>query len=112
MDEILEALGDEYSADILGATEDALSAQELSETLDVPIATCYRRIEQLTESGLLEHHDRILSDDRRRVNVYRRGVSRVSVTFDNGVNVDIEERGEVKNKLDDVWRTLSDPEHI
>jgi len=109
MDDILAALGDEYSAEILGRADDALSAQELSEELDVPIATTYRRIEELTETGLLEHHDRILSDDRRRVNVYRRCVSQIAVTFGEGtVSVDVEERGEVKNKLDDVWRTLSD----
>jgi len=109
MDDVLATLGAEYSAEILSRADEALSAQELSEEIGVPIATTYRRIEELTETGLLDHHDRVLSDERRRVNVYRRGVSQISVTFGDGsVTVDVEERGEVKNKLDDVWRTLSD----
>ena len=107
--DILRALGNKYNAEILGTADDPLSAQELSEELDVPIATCYRRINELTEAGLLEHHDSVLSDDHRRVDVYRRNVSEIQVTFQNDdFDVGVEERTTVKNKLDDVWRTLSD----
>ena len=109
MDDVLAALGDEYSATILGEADDAMSAQELSDELDIPIATAYRRIEDLTQTGLLEHTDRVLSEDRRRVNVYRRDVSKVTVAFgDDALSVDVEGRNAVKNKLDDVWRAMSD----
>lgn len=106
--ELLRVLGNEYNAEILGAADEPKSAQDLSELLDVPIATCYRRIDELTEVDLLEHHDRILSDDRRRVSVYRRNVEEVVVRFeDESVAVSVEERGRVTNKLDEVWRNLS-----
>jgi DNA-binding Lrp family transcriptional regulator len=105
---VLHALGNEYNAEILGATDEARSAQALSDELDIPIATCYRRIEELEEADLLEHHGRILSDERRRVSVYRRAVDRVVVGFENEqYSVRVEERADVKNKLDDVWRSLS-----
>jgi len=107
--DVLRVLGNEYNAEILEATNDPHSAQELSETLDVPIATCYRRIDELTESDLLELYDRPLSDEHRRINVYRRNVDEIRVEFeDDDCRITVQERSEIKNKLDDVWRTLSE----
>jgi predicted ArsR family transcriptional regulator len=106
--DILQTLGNKYSAEILDATAEPASAQELSDQLEIPIATCYRRIDELTEHGLLELHDNILSDDRRRIKVYRRNVEEVRVDFEDGLGVHIEERTEVTNRLDEAWRTLSE----
>jgi predicted transcriptional regulator len=106
-DDLIEVLGNKYNTEILAAADDPKSAQELSDELDVPIATCYRRIEELQDVDLLELHDRPLSEDRRRINVYRRRVERVSVEFAGGVDIDLEERSAVTNRLDEVWRNLS-----
>jgi len=106
--DILQTLGNKYSAEILDATDEPQSAQELSDELGIPIATCYRRIDELTEHDLLELHDNILSDDRRRIKVYRRNVDTVHIDFEESLTVDIEERSEVTNKLDEAWRTLSE----
>jgi len=104
--ELLQALGNKYSAEILDATDEPRSAQELSEELDIPIATCYRRIDELTEHELLELHDNVLSDERRRIKVYRRNVDAIHVGFDDALSVEVEERAEVTSTLDEVWRTL------
>ena len=104
--ELLQALGSKYSAEILDATDEPRSAQELSEELDIPIATCYRRIDELTEHDLLELHDNVLSDERRRIKVYRRNVDAVRVQFENSLAVDVEERTEVTSTLDEAWRSL------
>jgi predicted transcriptional regulator len=107
--EMLRVLGNEYNPEILSFAHEPRSAQELSDELDVPIATCYRRIEELTDASLLEHHDRVLSDERRRVNVYRRNIEEVVVDFSEGdVSVNVEERKQVKSRLDEAWRTLSE----
>jgi predicted ArsR family transcriptional regulator len=106
--DLLQTLGNKYSAAILDATDEPRSAQELSDELDIPIATCYRRIDELTEHDLLELHDNILSDDRRRIKVYRRNVDAVRVEFDEALSVTIEERSQVTNTLDEAWRTLSE----
>ncbi len=108
--EVLEALGNEYNPDILRAANEPQSAKEFSEYLDVPIATCYRRIEELTDVGLLEHHDRVLTDGQRRTSVYRRRVNSLEITF-TGTDIDIElhEASPVQNKLDNVWQDLSSP---
>ena len=107
-EQLIEVLGNKYNTDILSATSEPKSAQDLSEELDVPIATCYRRIDELTDAELLELYDRPLSEEHRRVKVYRRNVDQVEIDFQDGVTVNITERTEVKNRLDDVWRTLSD----
>ena len=107
--DVLRVLGNEYNAEILSAAGEPHSAQELSEALDVPIATCYRRIDELTETDLLELHDRPLSDEHRRINVYRRNIDEIRVEFDgDACQVTVQERTEIKHKLDDVWRTLSE----
>jgi hypothetical protein len=64
----------------------------------------------LEEADLLELHDRPLSDEHRRVKVYRRKVDGVEVDFRDGLTVEVEERSAVKNRLDDVWRDLSSRE--
>lgn len=107
-DRTLSALGNEYNPDILRAADEPHSAQEFSEMLDIPIATCYRRIEELTAAGLLDLHDRVLSDEHRRTNVYRREVDEIVVRFErDDYTVSVTERPEVKNKLDDVWRKIA-----
>lgn len=76
---LLDALGGRYSVDILEAADEPVSAQELSDEMDVPIATCYRRIEDLVDAGLLHPEGRELSEQGRRTNVYRRTVDEVTV---------------------------------
>lgn len=81
VDRVLAALGAQYSAEILAAAETPVSAQELSDRMDIPIATCYRRIEDLVDAGLLRREGRELSEQGRRTNVYRRTVDELTVDF-------------------------------
>lgn len=70
----LAALGGKYAARILTAAEEPKSAQELSDSLDVPIATCYRRIEELEDADLLACEGRKTSDRGRRTKIYTRTI--------------------------------------
>ena len=107
-EQIIQTLGNKYNPEILDAAEEPKSAQELSDQLEVPIATCYRRINELEETDLLELHDRPLSEEHRRIKVYRRCVDAVEINFRDGLDVELEQRSEVQNKLDEVWRTMTD----
>jgi predicted ArsR family transcriptional regulator len=107
-DEIIEVLGNKYNPEILDAASEPKSAQELSDQLGVPIATCYRRINELTDADLLELHDQPLSEEHRRIKVYRRRVDAVNIDFREGLDIELQERSEVKNKLDEVWRRMSE----
>ncbi|WP_433623778.1 helix-turn-helix domain-containing protein [Halomicrococcus sp. NG-SE-24] len=105
--ELLRVLGNKYNAEILSATNEPKSAQELSDELDIPIATSYRRIEELTEADLLELSGREFSDEGRRTKVYRRDIDSLQVTFEtDDIDVTIEDRPEAENSLVDVWRDL------
>lgn len=78
--EPLRILGREYSIEILGATEEPKSASTLSASLDIPIATCYRRVGELAAVGLLEEHSTD-DDDTPGATQYRRTTDAVCVRF-------------------------------
>ena len=57
---VLEALDDETCRDILNHLRDRhLTAQELSSTCDIPQSTTYRKLDLLTDAGLLEPSIRV-----------------------------------------------------
>ncbi|MFP8954727.1 helix-turn-helix domain-containing protein [Natrialbaceae archaeon A-arb3/5] len=97
---VLSALGSKYSAEILCAAGTPKSAQALSEDIEIPIATCYRRIEELVDAGLLTCEGRQLSDEGRRTNIYRRTLDELEVDFaDERPQFSQKRRTEAKNQL-------------
>ncbi len=99
---LLSALGNKYSAEILCAAETPKSARALSEDIEIPIATCYRRIEELVSAGLLECEGRQLSEEGRRTNIYRRTLDEIEVDFSNDrPELSQKRRSEAKNRIQD-----------
>ena len=99
---LLSALGSKYSAEILCAAGTPKSAQALSEDIEIPIATCYRRIEELVDAGLLECEGRQLSEEGRRTNIYRRTLDELEVDFsDDRPRLSHKRRTEAKNRLEE-----------
>lgn len=99
---ILSALGSKYSAEILCAAGTPKSAQALSDDIEIPIATCYRRIEELVDAGLLTCEGRQLSDEGRRTNIYRRTLDEIEIDFsDTAPEFSRKRRTEAKNRLQD-----------
>ncbi|SEQ49410.1 winged helix-turn-helix domain-containing protein [Natrinema salaciae] len=99
---VLSALGSKYSAEILCAAGTPKSAQALSEDIEIPIATCYRRIEELVDAGLLTCEGRQLSEEGRRTNIYRRTVDEIEIDFSDDTPVFSQKhRTEAKNRLHD-----------
>ena len=99
---VLSALGNKYSAEILCAAGTPKSAQALSEDIEIPIATCYRRIEELVNAGLLTCEGRQLSEEGRRTNIYRRTLDEIEVDFsDERPQFSRKRRTEAKNRLQD-----------
>lgn len=76
----VRTLGREYSIEILGATETPASVAGLSESLDIPIATCYRRVSELTAAGLLEEFTGDKEDTSKAAR-YRRTTDAVAIRF-------------------------------
>lgn len=84
VERLLAAVGGKYAARILAATAEPKSAKELSAALDVPIATCYRRIGDLEDAGLLVCEGRETSDRGRRTKVYRRAIAGLELDLADG----------------------------
>ncbi|WP_178917406.1 helix-turn-helix domain-containing protein [Natronomonas gomsonensis] len=69
---LLDALDDRGCRAILDATSDeVLSANEVSETCDLPLSTTYRKLDLLTDSGLLEERTRIRRSGKHASEFYR-----------------------------------------
>ncbi|AXR81183.1 ArsR/SmtB family transcription factor [Natrarchaeobaculum sulfurireducens] len=108
--ELLGTLGKKYSPDILRTAEEPASAQELSDELDIPVTTSYRRVEALNELGLLEDDEETseFGEPGQSQTVYRRTVDEIVIRFD-GTEMEIEsiERETTTQPLSSVWDDLS-----
>ena len=86
---ILAALSDIYSRQIITATVgEPLSALELSRKYTIPITTVYRRIQELTDAGLIAAVKSGRTTDGKWYSLYKSLLLRIDVTFD-GVDVQI-----------------------
>ncbi|MFB6184124.1 MAG: helix-turn-helix domain-containing protein [Haloarculaceae archaeon] len=81
--DVLTALDDTDCRCILNETStDAKSAKELSETCDLPLSTAYRKVDLLSDVGLLDERTRI-SRTGKHASEYTRRVDEVTVTIDD-----------------------------
>jgi len=81
--EALSVLGREYTLQILEATDEPRSARELHEELDIPMATCHRRLEALSDLGFLDGKKKTRDRDKRNRTVYTRSVDEIKFDFEN-----------------------------
>lgn len=78
---VLAALDDPDCRKLLeAATGEALTAQELADRCEVPRSTTYRKVEQLTEAGLLEEGIRLRTDGKH-ASEYRRSFDDVTISL-------------------------------
>jgi len=91
MEPLLDALGTEMNREILSALDEPMTAAELVEQCDIPTSTMYRKLDVLSEVGLVKEH---LAVDSRsgRCSLYERNVERISVSVsgDGGLTVRVE----------------------
>lgn len=89
-EELLSALEDEDCRSILDATaDDSLSASELSETCELPLSTTYRKVDILTEAGLLEEQIR-LSTSGKHTSEYALCVEDIHLSFGGEAGIELE----------------------
>lgn len=93
---------DEYSSRILSITDErSLNAVQISESLGIPIAACYRRIRALKKAGMLREESKAVSVGGKSVATYRSSLENAEVVLQDGrLKVVIKANGE--NKSDEV----------
>jgi DNA-binding transcriptional ArsR family regulator len=89
---VLRALHDDDCRAVLDATgETPLSASELADACDLPLSTTYRKLDALTDAGLLAERTR-LCPDGRHAGEYVRAVDRILVDADAGFELTLTRR--------------------
>lgn len=84
---MLGALEDADCRAILEATtDDSLTANEISESCDLPLSTAYRKLEQLNEAGLLDEQLR-LSRSGKHTSEYARSIDDIQVSIGQDIEL-------------------------
>lgn len=88
---VLEVLGDRTSRKLLwllGRVDEPMTASEISEAGDASLTSVYRKLDGLTEAGLVVEHAEVDPDGHRRSR-YRQAVDQVEIGLgaDDGVAV-------------------------
>jgi hypothetical protein len=76
---------DKYLEKILIATSlKPMTATGVSRVFGIPVAICHRKIKLLEGLGLVTCTQRIVSDDKRTIKIYKAHEVKVDVSKDNG----------------------------
>lgn len=87
---VFTALEDPDCRKLLEATADeALTAQELTDRCDIPRSTTYRKIELLSDAGLLDEQVRLRSDGKH-ASEYRRAFEGLVVSMSGGGELEVD----------------------
>ena len=92
---VIETLANEDCRSILEATgREAKTASELSDACDIPLSTTYRKLERLTDAGLLEESLR-LSHSGKHTTEYRHTLIEIHVSVgpEDGFAMTVGSRG-------------------
>lgn len=92
--EKLRALSKQYSDEIIVALERPRTAGEIANEFDIPIATVYRRLEELEGLGLIEPYTGDIISTGADATPYIRGVSAIRVDFTDELSITLEEADE------------------
>jgi len=77
-------LMDQYNLKILSSTTGkALSVRDMAFMYFIPLASCYRKVKELEEAGLLKCEGEQLSRDGKQYKVYKCQVSEFNVSYRN-----------------------------
>ncbi|WP_336037465.1 ArsR/SmtB family transcription factor [Halobacterium yunchengense] len=105
---VLSLLDDEHARAILAAAStEPMSASELSEACEASTATVYRRIDDLTDHGLLEESINVRADGNHH-RVYRATFRRFTLELEDGeFGTEVEVQSEdVADRFTRMWEGL------
>jgi len=98
---ILAALADGFSEKIMtSAVEEAKTVEEISSRQDIPLSTCYRRIQQLVDAGIILVDRIVITGSGKRYATYRSCFKSFRITVDSHeVTVEAELNEDVVEKV-------------
>lgn len=107
---VADALGDPVNRCILAAcVEQARPVKDIAEACDLSLATAYRHVNALTEEGLLFLDRSAISEEGKRVDLYRAAVRRVEIAFGpDGAEVRYDLAEDAAGRLRRVWMDIKE----
>jgi len=107
---VLDVLGDEYARAIIEAlSERPMSANELTETLDMSQPTISRRLGTLEDTDLIAETTR-LDPNGHHYSVYRVTLERATITVDDGTfAVRLTGQESPSDRMSYIWKEMRGP---
>lgn len=104
---ILDVFGDRVARAILVlSSQEARSASEIADQLNVSEPTIYRRIDELVGSDLLREHHRI-GGDGNQYKIYETILDEVTFSIeDDGYTVDLQVKQDIADDFEAMWSDL------
>ena len=98
---ILKALSDRFSERIMmHAIDQARTIEEISSHEAIPLSTCYRRMQQLVDDGLVVVERIVITSSGKRYALYRSSFRSFRISADpHGVAVEAEMNKDVQEKI-------------
>lgn len=83
--DISNLISNRYASRILmGTYKKPISVHQISKVLDIPIAVCYRKVNELERLGFLRCTDRILNRKGKRVKLYQSQIVYAHFFYEKG----------------------------
>ena len=107
-DNVFELLANKYSRTILSLTSiKECSASQLSQELDIPLATVYRKLKLMESTGLLKHVKTIINLSGNEEKYYRCAIREATVHIHDGIfSVDFKKEDH-SDKIIRLWKRLA-----
>lgn len=104
---IVELLEDEYARGILvAASDEPMSASELSDACDASPPTIYRRLDALESAGLVEQQT-LPDSEGHHYTIYRATLESVTITVDgDGLTADVTTEESVADRFTRLYEEL------
>ncbi len=109
-EQVLSALGDDPSRAILEALSEPMTANELATECDIPLSTMYRKLERLSEAGLVSESTAIRASgqhttryalDFTEITVWLTDGNRLQTTVDRP-----ETTATADQRLEELWTKI------
>ena len=107
-EQLFELLANKYSRPILSLTsKKECCASQLSQELDIPLATVYRKLKILETAGFIHHVKTIINLQGNEEKFYRCAFHEAAIHINNGVlSVDIKKEDN-SDRIIRLWKRLA-----
>ncbi len=89
--EVVKVLSDEYSRKILLCIiNSSLPIEEISRFQNIPVSTCYRRVHEMLQYGIIKPDRTIIREDGKKYVCYKFAIKNATIQLESGgVRVDV-----------------------